>query len=231
MARLLDDVDHIPAGVRFVATVGVFDGVHLGHLHVLHALAALGLECDAVPIAITFDPHPQAVVTGTTPALICDPAEKLARMAEAGAEVVVVQRFDEAFRSQTADEFLDRIGRGRQLAGLVMSHESAFGRDRQGTVETVRRLAAAEGWRLVEVDTLEMDGAPVSSSRNPGGGRRGRPGSCRAPAGSRVCGHGHDPGGRARMPGARAHRSVRDAPCGSLRHQRCMAGVGDALGR
>jgi hypothetical protein len=46
-----------------------------------------------------------------------------------------------------------------------MSHESAFGRDRQGTVETVRRLALRDGFRLVEVDTLEVDGAPVSSSR------------------------------------------------------------------
>ncbi len=165
MVRLLDDVDHIPAGFRFVATVGVFDGVHLGHLHVLQALAALAVECGAVPIAITFEPHPQAVVTGRTPALICDPVEKLARMGEAGAEIVVVQRFDEAFRSQTAEEFLDRLGQGRELAGLVMSHESAFGRDRQGTVETVRRLAAAEGWRLVEVDTLELDGDRISSGR------------------------------------------------------------------
>jgi riboflavin kinase / FMN adenylyltransferase len=165
MDRLLDDVDHIPAGLRFVATVGVFDGVHLGHVHVLHALAALAVECDAVPIAITFEPHPQAVVTGRTPDLICDPAEKLVRMGEAGAETVVVQRFDEAFRSQTADEFLERLGRGRDLAGLVMSHESAFGRDRQGTVDTVRRLAARDGWQLVEVDTLEIDGARVSSAR------------------------------------------------------------------
>jgi riboflavin kinase/FMN adenylyltransferase len=165
MVRLLDAVDDIPAGLRFVATVGVFDGVHLGHVHVLHALRALAAECRAAPIAITFEPHPQAVVTGRAPDLICDPDEKLTRMGDAGAEVVVVQLFDEAFRSQTAEEFLERLGRGRDLAGLVMSAESAFGRDRQGTIETVRRLAARDGWQLVEVDTLEMDGARVSSGR------------------------------------------------------------------
>jgi riboflavin kinase / FMN adenylyltransferase len=165
MVRLLDDVDHIPVGLRFVATVGVFDGVHLGHVHVLEALHALADERGAVPVAITFEPHPQAVITGRTPELICDPNEKVARMGEAGAEVVVVQRFDEAFRSQTAEEFLGRLGRGRDLAGLVMSPESAFGRDRQGTVDTVRRLAARDGWRLVEIDTVEIDGARVSSGR------------------------------------------------------------------
>ena len=122
-------------------------------------------SCDAVPVAMTFEPHPQAVITGRVPELICDPDEKLVRMGEAGAELVVVQRFDEAFRAQTAEEFLDRLGRGRDLAGLVMSPESAFGRDRQGTIDTVRRLAEQDGWRLVEIDTLEIDGARVSSGR------------------------------------------------------------------
>jgi riboflavin kinase/FMN adenylyltransferase len=132
---------------------------------VLGRLRELARELGAAAVAITFEPHPQAVITGRAPDLICDPSEKLERMADAGAEVIVVQRFDEAFRSQTAEEFLERLARERDLAGLVMSHESAFGRDRQGTVETVQRIAARDGWRLVEVDTLEVDGAPVSSSR------------------------------------------------------------------
>lgn len=165
MVHVLDDIDHLRPGLRFVATVGVFDGVHLGHAHVLGRLGALALELGATAAAITFEPHPQAVITGRTPDLICDPREKLARMADAGAEVIVVQRFDEAFRAQTAEEFLERLARGRELAGLVMSHESAFGRDRQGTVDTVRRLAARDGFRLVEVDTLMVDDEPVSSSR------------------------------------------------------------------
>lgn len=165
MVHVIADIDHLRPGLRFVATVGVFDGVHLGHVHVLERLRDLATELDAAPVAITFDPHPQAVITGRVPDLICDSEEKLARMTDAGAAVIVVQRFDEAFRAQTAEEFLDRLARGRDLAGLVMSAESAFGRDRQGTVDTVRRLAARDHFRLVEVDTLEVDGAPVSSSR------------------------------------------------------------------
>lgn len=165
MVQVIDDIDHLRPGLRFVATVGVFDGVHLGHAHVLERLRELAAELDAAPVAITFDPHPQAVITGRAPDLICDPREKLSRMADAGAAVIVVQRFDEAFRAQTAEAFLARLARGRDLAGLVMSHESAFGRDRQGTVDAVRRLAGRDGFRLVEADTLEVDGAPVSSSR------------------------------------------------------------------
>ncbi len=164
-ASVLRGIDELPPGLRFVATVGVFDGVHLGHVHVLERLRDLALEVGAIPVAITFDPHPQTIITGRAPELICDTRERLARVAAGGATVVVVQRFDEAFRAQTAEEFLERLARGRDLAGLVMSHESAFGRDRQGTVDTVRRLATRDGFRLVEVDTLTVGGEPVSSSR------------------------------------------------------------------
>ncbi len=164
-ALVLGDIDELRPGLCFVATVGVFDGVHRGHTEVLGRLRALADELGAAAVVITFDPHPQAVITGHAPELLCDDSEKLARLLETGMDVVVVQRFDEEFRSQTADVFLERLARGRELVGLVMSHESAFGRDRQGTVATVQRLAARDGWRLVQVDTLEVDGAPVSSSR------------------------------------------------------------------
>lgn len=164
-ADVLGDIDELRPGLRFVATVGVFDGVHLGHAEVLARLVALAGELAAAAVVITFDPHPNALITGRAPELLCDRQEQLARLLDAGVDVVVVQRFDEAFRSQTAEEFLDRLARDRELVGLVMSHESAFGRDRQGTVATVQRLASRDGWRLVEVETLEVDGAPVSSSR------------------------------------------------------------------
>jgi riboflavin kinase/FMN adenylyltransferase len=162
---VVGDITSLPGGLPFVATIGVFDGVHLGHLHVLETLVTAARELDAAPVVITFDPHPEAVVTGRAPRLLCDLAERVERLLEAGAAIVVVQRFDEAFRMQTAAEFLDRLREGRQLRGLVMSPESAFGHDREGTIDLVRRLAAEEGWRLVETPLFELDGERVSSGR------------------------------------------------------------------
>ncbi len=117
----------------------------------------------AQPLVITFEPHPETVLRGVTPLLLCDPAEKLAGLATAGIGVTVIQRFDRAFSQQTAEEFLDRLRVGRQLAGLVMSSESAFGHDRQGTAVTVRRLAEEEGWHLLELHVVERGGQRVSS--------------------------------------------------------------------
>jgi riboflavin kinase/FMN adenylyltransferase len=158
---ILHDVDELPAALPFVATLGVFDGVHVGHLHVLRTLT----DAAAAEVVITFDPHPEAVIRGVAPAELCSLAERCARIEAAGADIVVVQRFDEAFRQQSAAAFLDRLRLGRRLRGLVMSPESAFGHDREGTIELVRRLAADEGWRLVETPLMEIDGERVSSAR------------------------------------------------------------------
>jgi riboflavin kinase/FMN adenylyltransferase len=162
---VLADVDALPSGLAFVATLGVFDGVHLGHRHVLDALTGAARDLDATPVAITFDPHPAEVISGRAPAMLCSLATRVRLLGEAGAAVVVVQRFDEAFRRQSAETFLGRLQAGRELRALVVSPESAFGSDRRGTIDLVRRLAAGEGWRLVEVDTLEVDGERVSSGR------------------------------------------------------------------
>lgn len=162
---ILHDIDELPADIPFVATLGVFDGLHVGHLHVLRTLTDAAAAEDAQAVVITFDPHPEAVVLGRSPVLLCSLGERVERIRAQGVEIVVVQRFDEAFRQQSAAEFLDRLRLGRRMRGLVMSPESAFGHDRQGTIELVRRLAADEGWRLVETPLMEIDGERVSSAR------------------------------------------------------------------
>lgn len=163
--RILHSIDALPAGLRFVATLGVFDGMHRGHAVILSATVKTAARLAAEPVVITFAQHPQGVLRGVTPPLLCDPDEKVARLAEAGIGTAVIQRFDRAFSEQSAEAFVERLARGRDLAGLVMSSESAFGRDRAGTAESLQRVANADGWRLLEVATLDRGGARVSSGR------------------------------------------------------------------
>lgn len=163
--QLIAGVDALPVGLRFVATLGIFDGMHRGHRAVLAATAREAAALGAEPVVITFDPHPESVLRGTTPPLCCDAQEKLARIGQGGIGMVVVQPFDRDFSQQTAEAFVERLRRGRDLAGLVMSSESAFGHDRAGTAATLRSLAGREGWRLVELPTLERAGGRISAGR------------------------------------------------------------------
>jgi riboflavin kinase / FMN adenylyltransferase len=146
------------------AVIGVFDGLHQGHIYLLDHLVRESLTRGAHPCVITFDHHPDEVLTGSAPPLLLHPDERIARLADAGVDVTVVQHFDDAVRHTTYDDFLAAIRRRADLAGLLMTPDAAFGYERGGTPEAVRELGDREGFDLVVVEPLEIDGAAVRSS-------------------------------------------------------------------
>jgi riboflavin kinase/FMN adenylyltransferase len=150
-------------GPAFVV-VGVFDGLHLGHLYLLRHLVAEAGARHARPTVITFDHHPDEVLTGHAPPLLLDPAERLERLAAAGVSVTVVQPFDAALRETPYDVFVERI-RGRlELRGVLMTPDAAFGYQRQGTPATLAALGRRDGFDVVVVDPFTLEGRPVRSS-------------------------------------------------------------------
>lgn len=152
--------DHGP----IFAVIGVFDGLHRGHAYLLDHLVREAAARSARPTVITFDAHPDAVLTGSAPPLLLHPDERLERLADAGVAVTVVQHFDDAVRRTTYDEFLAAIRGGTALAGLLMTPDAAFGFERRGTPEAVGALGAELGFDLVVVAPFAIDGQPVSSS-------------------------------------------------------------------
>lgn len=149
-----------------VVTMGVFDGVHLGHRAALDATRAAASERRASSVALAFDPHPDEVVhPGTVVPRLAPTAVNLTRMAKLGIQHTVAIRFDEALRSLTAEEFLAALRPAIELRGLVMGRHSAFGREQGGTVDAMARLGATSGFEVVVVERIEADGAVVSSTR------------------------------------------------------------------
>jgi len=165
MSDYIRGIDHLPKDTRLAVTVGVFDGVHRGHQQVFRVLEETARRLGAMPVVVTFDPHPDAVVAGRAPDMLMDRRERIERIGRLVGGVVVLQTFDEVFRRTTAEEFVKRLGGGRNLAALVMTRVSAFGRDRGGTLPVLREMGAAGGWELVEAPTLDSGGARVSSAR------------------------------------------------------------------
>jgi riboflavin kinase/FMN adenylyltransferase len=163
--KRLGAIDELPAGLRFVLAIGMFDGVHRGHQRLLRTLTKVAREREAKAVVMTFEPHPAAVLRGNAPPLLCDPAEKMARLAELGVDMVVEQRFDPHFAEQTAESFLARACSSREMVALVMTEESAFGRDRSGGLPEIRRLGPRLGLEVIEVAHLTGASARVSSTR------------------------------------------------------------------
>jgi riboflavin kinase/FMN adenylyltransferase len=149
---------------RLFVVVGVFDGLHRGHAYLLEQLCAAAASHDARPAVITFDHHPDEILKGVAPPLLCDPDERLERLEAAGIAVTVVQHFDQALRQTPYDHFVRRIADRIELAGFLMTPDSAFGYERGGTPETVTALGRDLGFAVDVVPPFTLDGRPVSSS-------------------------------------------------------------------
>ena len=163
--RVVAGVDGLrPEHGPIFAVVGVFDGLHRGHLYLLDHLEREAAARDATATVITFDHHPEEVITGSAPPLLLDPEERLERLDAAGVDVTVVQHFDDAVRHTTYDTFIAMITARTRLAGLLMTPDAAFGFERRGTPDTVAALGAREGFEVVVIPPFTLDGRAVRSS-------------------------------------------------------------------
>ena len=163
--QVVHGIDHLAPehGPGFIV-VGVFDGLHLGHAYLLRHLVGEAGARDASPTVITFDHHPDEVLTGKAPPLLIDPAERLDRLAGAGVAVTVVQHFDQSLRETPYDVFVDRIRERIDVRGFLMTPDAAFGFERRGTPEALRELGAQRGFDVVVTPPFTFEGRPVRSS-------------------------------------------------------------------
>jgi riboflavin kinase/FMN adenylyltransferase len=147
-----------------LVSIGVFDGLHRGHMWLLENLVREARLRNVRPTVITFDAHPDAILVGAAPPLLMDPAERLDRLGELGVERVVVEHFDEPLRRTPYDAFVAGISARCDLAGFVMTPDAAFGHERGGTPAAVSELGRRDGFEVILVPPFTLDGREVRSS-------------------------------------------------------------------
>jgi riboflavin kinase / FMN adenylyltransferase len=150
-----------------VATVGTFDGVHLGHRRVLEALCAAARSHDALSLLVTFDPHPLRIVRpASAPPLLTTPQEKIEILAQSDLRHVAFLRFTPALAAFSPRRFVEQILLRRfAMQHLVIGYDHGFGRGRSGDVETLRSIGRELGFGVDVVPPVLADGEPISSSR------------------------------------------------------------------
>lgn len=152
---------------RVVLTLGNFDGVHLGHQAILHRAVEEARARAARTVALTFEPHPIAVLAPDRAPPILQPLhDRLAMLRELGLDLCVVQRFTRGFAALTPEQFVEEfLVRHLELVHVVVGHNVRFGRNRAGSVQTLQALGARLGFEVDVVGPVEVDGRQVSSTR------------------------------------------------------------------
>ena len=146
-------------------TIGSYDGIHRGHQKVLeHVVSAAGRGAGGSAM-LTFDPHPRCILApDTCPPTLTTVDEKEALLGELGVDHLVVLPFTRKLSRLTAEEFLDRIADRVPIHGMVIGHDFAFGRDRQGNREFLEAYGRRHGFQVEVVEPYSLEGQVVSSS-------------------------------------------------------------------
>ena len=150
-----------------VLTLGVFDGLHLGHQKIMRTVVERANAAGAHATAITFDPHPRAVLhPESAPPLLQTLDQRLANFEVLGIEQAIVIPFTKDFAANPAEDFLRDIVHDRLHAREVyLGKGFAFGRERGGNIDLLRKMSSELGFVADEVGEVRLRGNRISSSK------------------------------------------------------------------
>jgi riboflavin kinase/FMN adenylyltransferase len=165
--KIFHDLENANIAKPTVLTLGVFDGLHLGHQAIMAKVVERARATGSVATAITFDPHPRSVLhPESAPPLLQTLDQRLANLEVLGIEQAIVVQFTKEFAAQPADDFLKTVIHDLLHAREVyLGKGFAFGKGRGGNIELLRKMSAELGFVADEVGEVQLRGMRISSSK------------------------------------------------------------------
>jgi riboflavin kinase / FMN adenylyltransferase len=165
--RLFHGTENADIARPVVLTLGVFDGLHLGHQFIMRTVVDRARAIGATPTVITFEPHPRAVLhPESAPPLLQTFDQKIEALGLLGIEQTIVIHFDKAFSEIRAADFLREVVVERlQAQEIYLGRGFFFGHNREGNIDLLRTISNRLGFLADEVPEVQIRGERVSSSR------------------------------------------------------------------
>ncbi len=158
LARLLPEKD-------MLLTIGVFDGVHLGHKHLISQLTEHAKEQNLLSGVVTFRQHPQEVLSPQTKLpYLTSLAEKVNLLKNEGVDVVITLSFTRELAQLNAGQFVGLLKKYLRMRGLIIGPDFALGRNREGNANTLRTLGQDMNFSITAIPPVVANGEVVSST-------------------------------------------------------------------
>lgn len=146
-------------------TIGIFDGIHLGHRAILSRLVEGARAAGSPAVVLTLHPHPAIVLGGQADfAYLTPPDEKATLLAGLGVDAVITLPFSREFAAEAAEEFMRRLARTLGLRHLVIGYDTALGRGREGNAARLTEIGKVLGYTVEVVEAVQQEGRIISSS-------------------------------------------------------------------
>ena len=161
--RGLDDLTCRPASVL---TVGIFDGVHLGHRMIISDLVERAKDTGGLSTLITFDPHPREVLLQQTLPKLTTIEERAAILSSLGLARMVVLPFTEKFSTLEAEDFvLELLVKRTGLQTIIVGHDHRFGKGRRGDVDLLASLGQQHNFDVEVIRPYKIHDLVISSRK------------------------------------------------------------------
>jgi len=163
--KVLEELQKFAPERETALTVGVFDGVHLGHQHLLRKLIEQASREGLIPGVITFDRHPEEVLSPDKKLIYLTDLEQRKELIRAsGIQLIVILSFTPELSQLTAREFIQLLRKYLKLRLLVIGPDFALGRNREGNVEALQALGSELGFRVLLVPPFKVGEEVVRST-------------------------------------------------------------------
>jgi riboflavin kinase/FMN adenylyltransferase len=152
---------HVPIAL----TIGAFDGIHLGHQHLIRQACSTAERIGGESAVLTFEPHPDRVLHPEQHRLyLTTSQERTAILEQLGVDHLIVLRFDRELAQVSAEDFMTAVCRAMDLRELWVGPDARLGAGGRGTASVLRRIGEHLGYSVHEVSRLRIGDQPVSST-------------------------------------------------------------------
>lgn len=163
--RVYNDLLHTKTDHPTILTLGMFDGIHLGHQKLIRSVVNSARDNDCTAGLITFFPHPRKVMGCGVPKYLTSNQEKLDILQQMGLNLVVIQEFSTELAQVRATQFVDFLVENFHMHELWIGHDFALGYQREGDADFLKAIGATRGFTVQSIsDPITINGQIVSSS-------------------------------------------------------------------
>ena len=164
--QILSNLFEIKLSKATIATIGTFDGIHIGHQKILNSLARFARENSLKSVVITFDPHPRKIINKKNSiGLINTIEEKKEKLKTLGIDYLIVQKFDEKFSETEANKFVEILKNNINIEKLIVGYDHRFGKNRNADINDLKKYGKELNFEVIEIDALEIEEVNISSTK------------------------------------------------------------------
>ncbi|WP_121964508.1 bifunctional riboflavin kinase/FAD synthetase [Myroides sp. N17-2] len=165
--KTFSSISNFESDKRVIATLGTFDGVHIGHQMILKKLVDSAKATGGESLVLTFFPHPRMVLKqDNTIRLLNTIEEKKELLKGLGLDNLVIQKFDFEFSQLTAEEFVKQVLVDKfNISKIIIGHDHRFGKNRTADINDLKAFGEKYGFEVEEISAQEIDHVSISSTK------------------------------------------------------------------